>query len=109
MEITKGFEYSLEGIVDVDVFSKAVLALVNIMSSRKGTIASISTVEGTDIVIVRTYVDMDEYFHSNRDIWKVNIKDNINIITEIEFSKAEVAALDKLMYEDEEVFFDINE
>lgn len=109
METTKGFEYVLDSTAELDLFAKGVLALVNIKSSRRETIADVRTVEGMNRVIVVSYIDLDEYFKSNDHVWEVVMKDPMTIISEIEFSQRENKTLDKMMDNDEDYFFHIVE
>jgi hypothetical protein len=109
MEKVKGFEYVLDGVADLGLFSQAILALVNIKSSRRETIADIRTIEGMNRVIVVAYEDLDKYFASNDHVWTVFDKEPVSIITEVEFSRDANKEFDRMLDNDESYFLHIAE
>lgn len=59
MEVVKGYKYTLEGHEDLNEFAKGILFMVNAQSSRKDTIINVQTLDGTNIVIVDSLMEID--------------------------------------------------
>lgn len=59
METVKGYKYTLEGHEDLDKFAKGILFMVNAQSSRKGTIVNVQTLDGSNIVVVDSLIEID--------------------------------------------------
>ncbi|KXY51151.1 hypothetical protein AT268_32135 [Bacillus cereus] len=78
MKKVQGFKYTIEGFAIPKDFAFGVLALNNAKSSRPGTIANIETHEGTNLLTVVSYVEVDDTI--NELVGTITDKESIEIV-----------------------------
>jgi hypothetical protein len=77
MIITNGWEYYVDGHKDVEKFAKGILTLVNLRSSRRGTVIDLRTFEGINQVYIITASEFDADIE--RIMGEITAKNPINI------------------------------
>jgi hypothetical protein len=65
MEIKKGIEYTMVGHEDVVEFAKGILAVTNAKSSRKDTILNVRTLDGSNVVVIHSLIEIDGFLEAH--------------------------------------------
>ncbi|MFJ8528452.1 hypothetical protein [Bacillus sp. NPDC094106] len=78
MKKAQGYKYTIEGFSIPKDFAFGVLALTNEKSSRPGTIVDVETHEGTNLLTVVSFIEMDDTI--NELVGTIKDKESIEIV-----------------------------